>query len=61
LPWKTLIGAGIGVIGIPPSEFWDMGLQELFIALDGYTEANSIEEKPLTQNELEDLMLRYPD
>ena len=38
-----------------------MGLQELFIALDGYSEANSIEEKPLTQDELEDLMIRYPD
>tara|TARA_R100000773_G_C4208134_1_gene108390 strand:- start:468 stop:617 length:150 start_codon:yes stop_codon:yes gene_type:complete len=49
------------VLGIPPTEFWEMGLQELFIALDGYSEANSIEEKPLTQDELEDLMLRYPD
>jgi len=38
-----------------------MGLQELFIVINGYLEANSTQDKPLTQNELEDLMLRYPD
>tara|TARA_R100001460_G_scaffold16760_3_gene36536 strand:+ start:2278 stop:2394 length:117 start_codon:yes stop_codon:yes gene_type:complete len=38
-----------------------MGLQELFIVLYGYQEANRVGEKPLTKNELEDMMLRYPD
>ena len=61
IPWRNLIGSGIGVVGIPPEQFWEMGLQELFIVLEGYIEANRVGEKPLGANELEELMLRYPD
>ncbi len=48
-------------MGIPPEQFWNMGLQELFIVLEGFIEANRVGEKPLGANELEELMLRYPD
>ena len=52
----------MGVLGIPPSEFWNMGLPELYLAIDGYKEANTNEEsQPLSKDELFDLMERYPD
>jgi hypothetical protein len=39
-----------------------MSLRELFLAIDGYREANMGEEnKPFTKDELQDLMERYPD
>tara|TARA_R100001510_G_C7481202_1_gene93115 strand:+ start:183 stop:302 length:120 start_codon:yes stop_codon:yes gene_type:complete len=39
-----------------------MGLPELYLAIEGYKEANSAnEESPLMRDELEDLMERYPD
>lgn len=39
-----------------------MGLPELYFAMEGYVEANSIEQNtPLLKDELQDLMERYPD
>ena len=39
-----------------------MGLPELYLAIDGYREANqSNANEPLTKNELKDMMERYPD
>jgi len=52
------------MIGIPPSEFWDMGMPELMMAIDGFSEFHGGgEEKngPLTKSELDDMMERYPD
>ena len=40
-----------------------MGLPELYLAIEGYTEANAVDETqtPLSRDEMEDLMERYPD
>ena len=38
-----------------------MGLPELYLAIDGYVEANSTGQKPFTRDDLQDLMERYPD
>lgn len=40
-----------------------MGLPELYLAIEGYIEANSAQDKnaPLTKDELHDMMERYPD
>ena len=44
------------------SEFWSMSLQEFLLAVDGFVEFNSGgTPPPLTKNELDDLMERYPD
>ena len=49
-------------MGLSPSEFWDMSLQELILALDGFAEFHSGgEPPPLAKSELEELMERYPD
>lgn len=39
-----------------------MGLPELYFAIDGYVEANVVQQQgPLLKDELQDLMERYPD
>tara|TARA_R100000988_G_scaffold84974_1_gene47910 strand:+ start:414 stop:575 length:162 start_codon:yes stop_codon:yes gene_type:complete len=53
------------MIGIPPSEFWDMGMPELMMAIDGFSEfhggGEDKKDGPLTRSELDDMMERYPD
>lgn len=39
-----------------------MGLPELYLAIEGYIQANTVEKStPLSRDELQDLMERYPD
>ena len=54
---------GLGKMGIPPRDFWDMSLFELYSAINGFAEfhGGSKENAPMTRDELEDLMERYPD
>ena len=50
------------MVGIPPEQFWNMGLPELYLAIEGYMEFNSSQkDKPMNKDELEDLMELYPD
>lgn len=51
------------MMGIQPSEFWDMGMPELMLAIDGFSEFNGGDNKDdsLTKDELKDMMERYPD
>ena len=51
-------------MGIQPSEFWDMGMPELMLAIDGFSEFNGggdNRDDSLTRDELKDMMERYPD
>lgn len=53
---------GLGILHIQPDQFWNMSVNELFAALDGWAEANGAERnRPLTRSELNSLMERYPD
>lgn len=62
MPWDRYISIGIGIIGIQPSEFWNMSLKELLLAIDGFTEFNTTKkDKPLSKDELNKLMELYPD
>ena len=40
-----------------------MGLPELYLAIDGYKEANAVDDtqNPLSRDEMEELMERFPD
>tara|TARA_R110000824_G_scaffold69136_6_gene178087 strand:+ start:1756 stop:1875 length:120 start_codon:yes stop_codon:yes gene_type:complete len=39
-----------------------MGFPELYLAIEGYTEANTVKtEKPMTRDDLGELMELYPD
>ena len=49
---------GMGVLGIPPSEFWQLSFKELFAATEGYRKANDTgqqKDKPLSRKEYEAL------
>ena len=52
----------LGKMLIHPNVFWDMSFPEFYAAIEGFTEFHSGgEPPPLTKDELEDLMERYPD
>jgi len=57
-PWKEAIGFGLGVLRLPPREFWQMTPRELAAAIEavrGRTPA------PLHRATFDELMRRYPD
>jgi len=50
------------MVGILPDQFWDMGLPELYMAVDGCVEFNAAEpEDRMDKEELHKLMELYPD
>lgn len=51
---------GLGVLGLPPAQFWAMSLPELNAALDGLTGA-AWGLDPIDRHEFGALMARYPD
>ena len=53
----------MGIMHLSPSEFWKMTLPQLNSAMELHNEFQGGKGKtePLTRNELEDLMTRYPD
>ena len=53
---------GLGILGLSPESFWNMSMIELFSAIEGFKEFNTDQtKKPLSKDELMDLMERYPD
>ena len=56
-PWKQAIGFGLGVLRLPPEQFWRMTPRELAYAI----EAVSGRSAPLDRAALAQLMKRYPD
>jgi len=53
---------GLGKMRIDPPVFWNMSFPEFYAAIEGFVEFHSGgEPPPMTRNELEDLMERYPD
>ena len=47
---------------LSPNEFWNMSYYEFYQACEGFAEFNSGgKSKPLTRDELTDLMEQYPD
>lgn len=52
----------LGKMAMPPHIFWDMSFPEFYAAITGFTEFHSDgTPPPMTKDELEDLMERYPD
>jgi len=50
------------MLNLTPIDFWNMSPIEVYMALEGFVEFNGgKEDKPMTKNELEDLMELYPD
>tara|TARA_R110002110_G_scaffold235272_2_gene451296 strand:- start:18 stop:215 length:198 start_codon:yes stop_codon:yes gene_type:complete len=62
MPWGQLVKMGLGVVNIPPSEFWEMSLPELYMAIEGFKDFHATEQEgPMTKEELHELMELYPD
>jgi uncharacterized phage protein (TIGR02216 family) len=50
------------MMGIQPSEFWEMSIKEVTLVIEGFREYNTGKKSaPMTRDDLEDLMERYPD
>lgn len=56
-PWKQAIGFGLGVLKLPPEQFWRMTPRELAYAIEAATGRSA----PLARDGLSALMKRYPD
>ena len=56
-PWKEAIGFGLGVLRLPPEQFWRMTPRELAYAIEAVTGRTA----PLGRAALGELMKRYPD
>jgi hypothetical protein len=50
------------MIGLSPTDFWNMSLLEFYLALKGFKEFHGAEkDKPLNRTELDELMELHPD
>ena len=56
-PWQQAIGFGLGVLKLPPEQFWRMTPRELAYAIEAATGRAA----PLTRAAFIELMARYPD
>ncbi len=57
-PWKQALAIGLGVLRLPPEQFWKMTPREFAAALRGlYGDP----QMPLDRKTLENLAARYPD
>ena len=56
-PWKDAIGFGLGILKIPPEQFWRMTPRELAYAIQAVSGRGA----PLDRGGLADLMKRFPD
>jgi uncharacterized phage protein (TIGR02216 family) len=56
-PWAQAIGFGLGVLKLPPEQFWRMTPRELAYAIEAVRGRGA----PLDRGGLTDLMKRFPD
>ena len=62
IDWARLYQVCVGMVGIRPDYFWQMSLNEAYLAIDGFKEFNGVQDKaPLTSDELGKLMELHPD
>lgn len=57
-PWEAAMGAGLGLLRLPPEQFWRLTLRELSAALAALAPPRPA---PLPRGRLFDLMTRFPD
>lgn len=60
---RRMMQIGMGVMGWPPSEFWQATPYELYAAVEGWQEANGGggEDKYPDRESIEDLVVEYGD
>jgi uncharacterized phage protein (TIGR02216 family) len=62
IDWVRLYEICVGMIGIPPAQFWEMSPIEVNLAVSGFKEFHGGRSTdPLSRDELERLMELHPD
>jgi uncharacterized phage protein (TIGR02216 family) len=56
-PWAQAIGFGLGILKLPPEQFWRMTPRELAYAIQAVSGRGA----PLDRAAFGDLMKRFPD
>lgn len=63
--WREVMVLGLGILRLPPEQFWAMTTPEFTAALEGYCWGMGYgflgEGVPLGREELEELRGRFPD
>ena len=57
-PWSEAIGFGLGVLRLPPAQFWTMTPRELAFAIRAVRGAVP---EPIDRAALDELMQKFPD
>ncbi len=55
-PWNEVLTFGFSRLHLPPAQFWQLSLRELFWLAGGTTQKNF-----MTHNDFSALMQRFPD
>ena len=60
--WNEFLQTGLGILQLTPETFWNMTMIEFNSACEGFSKFHSSSsDTPMTKDEMEDLMERYPD
>lgn len=60
--WKEYLQTGLGILQLTPEIFWNMTMIEFTSACEGFAKFHTSEpDTPMTRDEMQDLMERYPD
>lgn len=61
--WADYVKICIGMMNMRPSDFWNLSPREMYLAIKGFKDFNSTEEKeePMDSNRLQEMMELYPD
>jgi len=57
-PWDEAIGFGLGVLRLPPAQFWAMTPRELAFAIRA---VRGTAPEPINRAALDELMKQFPD
>jgi len=61
--WADYVKICVGMMNMRPSDFWNLSPREMYLAIKGFKDFNSTEEKeePMDSNRLQEMMELYPD
>ena len=62
IDWQRLYKVCVGMMGIQPTQFWNMTPREIYLAIAGFKEFHGVQDTtPMTKDELGKLMELHPD
>ena len=61
--WADYVKICVGMMNMRPSDFWNLSPREMYLAIKGFKDFNSTEEKeePMDSERLQEMMELYPD